>query len=541
MRMVLNRMGSLVEMDSVATTREDEAGRLLGAEMTLVMSEQSTTTRAVVEPGRVLLTSGVGDASFENEQPYEGELIGPAGARALIRNRLRKVGDRITYSTYRAEIGQVVEVTLERTGSKTRVVAGEPVELSEVVETFEGMALTTTHLVDASGRSIHYASPGPFGEMETVLADAAAAKMATSGNSLSEESYGASLLHTQVRLPEPRRSSRIVLELRHRNPALGWPDLSASNQTVLSQTEDRLSLEVRRMTPGTKATFPVQPTADTGDLLEANAYIQSDDPEVRALAREIVGETNDIYTAAKKLERWVAENMTFDMGVVLAPSSEVLVNRRGTCTEYAVLLTTLVRSLGIPARFTMGYVYVGGIYGGHAWTETLIGEEWVGFDGAVPSEGPVAADRIAFSWDSMAEGLGRITAGPALQLYGQVDVSVLEYAVEGEANRTYSADENAIAIQGDEYRNSSLGVAWTKPPASKFVDLDVTWPETTLVGIEGPGGNKATLGVRDRRYWSTEEEAAREALDGLIEDGTPEAPRLQAGALTSCPPMTRRR
>jgi hypothetical protein len=260
------------------------------------------------------------------------------------------------------------------------------------------MALTTTHLVDATGKSFQYAAPGPFGEMVTVLADAA---------------------------------------------------------------------------------------------------------------------------AAKKLERWVAENMTFDMGVVLAPSSDVLVNRRGTCTEYAVLLTTLARSLGIPARFAMGYVYVGGIYGCHAWTEVLIGEEWVGFDGAVPAEGPVAADRIAFSWDSLAEGIGHITAGPALQLYGQVDVSVLEYAVEGEANRTFSAGENAVTIKDDTYRNSSLGVAWTKPPGSTFVDLDVTWPETTLVGIEGVGGTNATLGVRDRRHWLTEEEAARAALKGAIDGGAP--------------------
>jgi hypothetical protein len=519
MRMVLNRMGSTVEMNTTGTTREDESGRLLAVDVELDMSDQSTTLHAEVEPGRVRLASVAGDATFDRELAYEGELIGPAGLRRLIREKLKETGDRAAYATFRPDIGMVVKATLELVGTDSQLVAGETVELRKVVERLADISMTTMYLVDATGKTVRSTTPGPFGEMATVLADAATARMATAGNELPEESYGATLLVTQVRLPEPRRSRRVVLEMLHRNPALGWPDLSAPTQTVLEKTADRLRLEVRRVSPATTATFPVQPAEGIEEFLEANAYIQSDDPEVRSLARQIVGDTHDIYTAAVALQRWVAENMSFDMGVVLAPSSEVLVNRRGTCTEYAMLLTTLARSLGIPARYTMGYVYVGGIYGGHAWTEVLIGDRWVGFDGAVPADGPVDAARIAFTWDSLANGVGRLTVGPALQLYGQVDASVVEYGLEGGGDRSFAADEDATVIDGDHYRNLVLDVAWTKPAGSSFVDLNLTWPETTLVGIEGGDGARATLGVRDRQYWLDEEGAACTALENELADG----------------------
>ena len=42
--------------------------------------------------------------------------------------------------------------------------------------------------------------------------------------------------------------------------------------------------------------------------------------------------------------------MTFDLGIALAPSSEILRDRRGTCVGYATLLAALARSVGIPSR-----------------------------------------------------------------------------------------------------------------------------------------------------------------------------------------------
>ena len=507
----LNRMGSVAEMGSEMETREDSEGRLVGVEMELDMSSQVTTLEAIVEPGRVLIAEGAGEASFDREMEYEGNLLGPEGVRSLIRARLKEVGDYASYQTFHGELGMVVELNLELVGRES--------DLLRVQETLTGMPMTTTYWLDSEGKVVRSSTPSPFGVMETVLSDAASAKMAAAGNALPEESYGATLAVTQVRLPEPRRSERVVVELRHRNPALGWPALSAPGQTVLQKDQDRLLLEVRRIEPRESIRFPVESSEELAEYLEANAYIQSEESEVRELAQKIVGNTTDVYEAVVALERWVAETMTFDMGVVLAPSTEVLENRRGNCTEYAVLLTTMSRSLGIPSRFVMGYVYVGGIYGGHAWTEVWTGDRWVGFDGAVPTEGAVDAARIAFLWTSLTNGIGELNIGPGLQMYGQIDVAVLEYALAGGPDRTFAPDEEGVMLTDHGYTDSALGVAWMKPEGYIFSDMDRVWPETGLVRMEGPDGEAATLSVRDRRYWQDEDQATKEAVKRAVPTG----------------------
>jgi hypothetical protein len=349
---------------------------------------------------------------------------------------------------------------------------------------------------------------------------------AGAGGELPEESYGATILATQVRLPQARRISKVVLELRHRNPDLGWPDMNGPGQEVVSASRDRLVLAVERPSPRSSPTLPLSEEAREKNrlYLEPNAFIQSDDPRLAATAREIAGGERDLWKAAKLLERWVSENMTFDMGVVLAPSVEVFEKRRGTCTEYATLLTTLARAAGIPARYVMGYVYVLGMYGGHAWTEVRVGEDWIPLDGVMVAEGPADAARFAFVWSALDEGIAQLNMGAGAKLYGQIDLRVLEYALDGgPAVRVADAKEPWV-VEGDFYHDTGLGLDLRKPAAFRFTQLGKVWPDEVIVALEGPGGQKASL-RQARRRWFDDTKAL--ALKRLGEDVPEGAPREQ--------------
>ena len=113
------------------------------------------------------------------------------------------------------------------------------------------------------------------------------------------------------------------------------------------------------------------------------------------------------------LGRWAAENMTFDLGIVFAPAIEIMRDRRGTCTGYAVLLAALARAAGIPSRVVMGYVYAMRMFGGHAWAEVLVGEEWVPLDAAIVNEGPADATHLAIIASSLENGPGELSLGAA--------------------------------------------------------------------------------------------------------------------------------
>jgi transglutaminase-like putative cysteine protease len=497
---VLNRMGSKVEMEMGEVSRESPDGKLLGLDTDLRASAQTMATSVTVESGLVRVREKAGDRSFEHTVPFAGELLGEEGIRKLSAARLAKPGDRIEVQTWAAEQGGVRKVTRTVAAEEKVTVGGSPVRTLRVEEVTEGNAAKRLIWLDAGGRLVQSADPGPFGEMRSLRADEAAARRSESGGELPAEAYAGTLVHTAVRIPHPRRVERLVLRLHHRDPSLGWPAFDGPDQKVLEKSADTLTLEITRRYPDNGAengqVFPVAPEGDDRVYLEPSAYVQSDDPQIRATAQAVVAGEKDAYQAGQKLQRWVTKSMKFDLGIVFAPSTEVFKNRRGTCAGYAMLLTTMARSVGIPARYVLGYVYLDGIFGGHAWTEIKVGKDWIPLDAAVPaapSGTPADATHLALLRTSLAEGIAGLTGGPALQMYGHLDLDVLSVTVAGKPAWTVPAGARLYTVEGDVYRNTGLGIELAKPAGFRFTGLDGVWPESGLVGMEGSSGEKITL------------------------------------------------
>jgi len=81
-----------------------------------------------------------------------------------------------------------------------------------------------------------------------------------------------------------------------------------------------------------------------------------------------------------------------------SPIDDALAARQGVCQDFAHVMITLVRGLGIPCRYVSGYLFhKGGAHersvesASHAWTEAWLPElGWVGFD---PTNDTLAGDR----------------------------------------------------------------------------------------------------------------------------------------------------
>jgi transglutaminase-like putative cysteine protease len=81
-----------------------------------------------------------------------------------------------------------------------------------------------------------------------------------------------------------------------------------------------------------------------------------------------------------------------------SPIDEALAARQGVCQDFAHVMITLVRGLGIPCRYVSGYLFhKGGAHersvesASHAWVEAWLPElGWVGFD---PTNDTLAGDR----------------------------------------------------------------------------------------------------------------------------------------------------
>jgi hypothetical protein len=523
MKMVLNRLGARVELEMLSYDEETNDGLLRRVGYEMRASLLSTKTEAVIKDKTIEIRSQAGGKEYTRTLNFSGTLLGPEGIRQISLEKLRNAGDMVEFQTFAAELDTVTKGNRKVLARETLKVAGKDTPVLKVEEVLEASAAKGITWLDSEFLAVKQEMPTPFGTARIILADEQQALAAASGEELPSEIYASSIIRSNIRLPRARNLEYLKVKLIHRKPDLGWPEIKSPYQTVLSKSADSLVLEIKRPKPPEKAeALPVALNEGNKQYLMPNAYIQSDMPDIRALARQVVGGEKDIFKAALKLERWVAENMKFDLGIILAPSSEIFKNRRGTCVGYATLLAALTRAAGIPSRVVMGYVYALGMFGGHAWAEILIGETWIPIDAAIVAQGVADAGRLYFIASSLYEGAGSLAAGGAgQQIFGQVDIRILEYA--GPDGKRTAVPENALSynIYGDLYENNWLGLELHKPPGFKFTKLDAVWPETIFAAIEGPDEEKVELQEYYLLPWKEPRDSAREILAGLNIRGKP--------------------
>ncbi len=153
--------------------------------------------------------------------------------------------------------------------------------------------------------------------------------------------------------------------------------------------------------PKADTTLPVDPAGFERDL-EPTVLMQCADATVKAVAAEVVGEEKSAREAARRLSRWVFENLQkASPEVGQASALEILDSRQGDCSEHALLFVALCRAAGIPARRCSGYVNVGSVWGAHAWAEVWVGK-WIGAD---PTTGEIgtAARYLFFGYSDDPE------------------------------------------------------------------------------------------------------------------------------------------
>jgi len=119
--------------------------------------------------------------------------------------------------------------------------------------------------------------------------------------------------------------------------------------------------------------------------------------DVAALAAELARPTPAATLEA--VVTWLRDELVYEQGStdVTTTAAQVLDQRRGVCQDFAHLGIALLRSTGIPARYSSGYqlphddAELGVTYDGqgHAWIEAWIGE-WHPVD---PTSGSVVAER----------------------------------------------------------------------------------------------------------------------------------------------------
>ena len=149
--------------------------------------------------------------------------------------------------------------------------------------------------------------------------------------------------------------------------------------------EGEFAIEHRRYDGSKAPPFPPNFSRDPAlkEFLEPSDFIQSNDPAIVAKAREITQGSKDSWDAARRIARWVSENIK---GAIPGGGTAkgVYETRSGECGGYGFLTAALCRAVGIPARLVWGCLYAtsgGGMFGQHGWNEIDMGEAgWIPID-----------------------------------------------------------------------------------------------------------------------------------------------------------------
>jgi hypothetical protein len=209
------------------------------------------------------------------------------------------------------------------------------------------------------------------------------------------------------------------------NSKFGIP--SNDNQTVQQIDNGALSVTVHPVEAPKGVPFPYK-----GDdvlalrALKSNELIQCDNESILALSRKAVGDSKDTAEAVNKIKSFVNGYIKPSAGTSFASALEIANERRGDCTEYAVLTVALCRAAGIPARVVAGYVYADDYQGhknvflAHSWAEAYVGGKWIGLDstprGPFGQPNTFTAGHIALSYTDIASSFLDLSAVRAFKI-----------------------------------------------------------------------------------------------------------------------------
>jgi hypothetical protein len=117
--------------------------------------------------------------------------------------------------------------------------------------------------------------------------------------------------------------------------------------------------------------------------LAATTEIPINHPKVVSLAKEAVFGADTTAEKVARLVRFVQLYIEDDLSAEPLTLLDVIVRRKGDCSEHALLFTALARSLAIPCRMVAGLVYGGDTlraFSPHAWNEVVVNGQWIPVD-----------------------------------------------------------------------------------------------------------------------------------------------------------------
>lgn len=155
--------------------------------------------------------------------------------------------------------------------------------------------------------------------------------------------------------------------------------------------------------------------------LSPTSFIQPTHPQIMSTAKKIVKENGTIHEKAQRIINWAHREIEKWPVPTLADSVSILSHRRGDCTELAILVAAIGRSIGIPTAVETGLVYQEGRFYYHAWNAFYFKElGWITAD-AVFNQFPADCTHLRFTRGDLGQEIFHLS-----RLMGKLKIFIRE-------------------------------------------------------------------------------------------------------------------
>ena len=300
---------------------------------------------------------------------------------------------------------------------------------------------------------------------------------------------------------EGLEGEQIVYEVEFDRPATAlptaWRPTSVSGLSDLQVTETGTFLAQDYVEPGESySAVSRQPVRDVdvlraagqeypAEVVDRYTQLPEDTPErVGSLTDELTDDDESAYDAAKSIQNWLRTEKGYSLQA--SQQSEHMADtfifemEEGYCEYFATAMTTMLRTQGIPARYTVGYTtgqevsenrYEVRGMNAHAWVEVYFPDVgWVRFD---PTPG---GDRLAAQQDALEQ------SNPDLDYESSEEGSPGEVFEPGEIRNPVddNPEDGENGTEGGGYYNVSLNRTAVPGVA---VEVTVTHDDEPVSGI----------------------------------------------------------
>lgn len=388
----LDRAGTRVSISSTETSVESIDGEPLAFSNVSQMTGNETTVEGRIENGEVIAQFSNAGATTHRRFAWPREALLPEGLRLATQRATLREGETRRVLSFQPSSLDTVEITSTIGKRETVALPGGRARLTRVEQSFAypNAAITSTAWIDDS-REVRKLTMPALGVQLTMIE--CGKPCATSPNQSTN-------VFERTLVPSPRALTRselanglrYTLVARDRGAEL---ELSDTAEQSVRKQRGKLIVDVRR---NARSGIGIAPEAAD---YAANDWLQSTAPEVVALAERAAGDVSGDAARMQTLEQFVRGYITNkSLGVGYASALDVVRKPEGDCTEHAVLLAALGRSLGIATRvvdglgYTPNFANAGNVFVPHAWVQAWVDERWQSYDAALAG---FDAGHIAFS------------------------------------------------------------------------------------------------------------------------------------------------